>query len=170
MQRKVKGIHDIPTSLGRVKVGEKKGISKIRRLSISLGGVPDRRKGFFKQGEERITPPRVWAFSTQPKFRRYQKSIEKALLIERVEEPKTNVFEKMDNLVIMAELPEVKKEDIHWEVSSDIFTIRAQDRFSSRKYMKEMLLPFVVDEADVQTGYREGIFEISFHRKRRREK
>jgi HSP20 family molecular chaperone IbpA len=92
------------------------------------------------------------------------------LFIERVEEPKTNVFEKMDNLVIMAELPEVKKEDIHWEVSSDIFTIRAQDRFGSRKYFKEILLPFVVEEGDIQTGYREGIFELSFRRKRRREK
>jgi HSP20 family molecular chaperone IbpA len=66
----------------------------------------------------------------------------------------------------MAELPEVKKEDIHWEISGDIFTIRAQDRFSSRKYIKEMLLPFVVDEANIQTGYRDGIFEISFRRKR----
>jgi HSP20 family protein len=134
MERKVKGIHDITTSLYRAKA------------------IP--------------TPPRVWAFSTKPKFRRYQKSIEKTLLIERVEEPKTNVFEKMDNLVIMAELPEVEKEDIHWEVSSDIFTIRAQDKFSSRKYIKEMLLPFVVDEANIQTGYRDGIFEINFRRKR----
>ncbi len=170
MERKVKGIHDITTSLCRAKVGEKKGILQIRRLSLSPGVLPNRRKGFFKEGEEMITPPRVWAFSTKPKFRRYQKSIEKTLLIERVEEPKTNVFEKMDNLVIMVELPEMKKEDIHWEVSSDIFTIRAQDRFSSRKYMKEMLLPFVVDEANIQTGYRDSIFEISFHRKRRREK
>jgi HSP20 family molecular chaperone IbpA len=76
----------------------------------------------------------------------------------------------MDNLVIMAELPDVKKEDIHWEISGDIFTIRAQDRFSSRKYIKEMLLPFVVDEANIQTGYRDGIFEISFRRKRGRKK
>jgi HSP20 family molecular chaperone IbpA len=166
MERKVKGIHDITTSLCRAKAGEKKEILKIRRLSISLGGLPDRRKRFSKQGEEIITPPRVWAFSTRPKFRRYQKSIEKTLLIERVEEPKTNVFEKMDNLVIMAELPEVKKEDIHWEVSSDIFTLCAQDKFSSRKYVKEMLLPFVVDGVNIQTDYRDGIFEISFRRKR----
>ena len=170
MKRKVKGIHDITTSLYRAKVGDKKEILKIRRLSISLGGLPDRKKRFFNQGEEIITPPRVWAFSTRPKFKRYQKLIEKTLLIERVEEPKTNVFEKMNNLVIMAELPEVKKEDLHWEISGDIFTIRAQDRFSSRKYIKEMLLPFVVDEANIQTGYRDGIFEISFRRKREKKK
>jgi len=169
MKRKVKGIHDITTSLCRAKVGEKKEL-KIRRLSISLGGLPDRRKRFFKQGEEIITPPRVWAFSTKPKFRRYQKSIEKTFFIERVEEPKTNVFKKMDNLVIMAELPEMKKEDIHWEISGDIFTIRAQDKSGSRKYLKEILLPFVVEEGDIQTGYRDGIFEISFRRKRGRKK
>jgi len=170
MQRKIKGIHDITTSPYRAKVGEKKEILKIRRLSISLGGLPDRRKGFFKQGEEIITPPRVWSFSTKPKFRRFQKSIERTLFVERVEEPKTNVFEKMDNLVIMAELPEVKKEDIHWEISSDIFSIRAQDKFGSKKYMKEILLPFVVEGTSIQTCYRNGIFEISFRRKKGKKK
>jgi len=169
MDKRVKGIHDITTSLywtrgwGRKEGGEK------RKLFISLG-LLERRGGLFKKGEEGVTPAKVWAFSTKPKFRRYQKSIEKSFFIERVEEPKTDVFERMDNLVIMAELPEVKKEDIHWEVSSDIFTIRAQDKFSSRKYIKEMLLPFVVDEANIQTSYRDGIFEITFHRKRGREK
>ena len=134
MKRKVKGIHDITTSLCRAKAT--------------------------------ITPPRVWAFSTKPKFRRYQKSTEKTLLIERVEEPKTNVFEKMDNLVIMAELPEVKKEDIHWEINGDLFSIHAQDRFSPRMYMKEILLPFVVEKDSIETSYKNGIFEISFRRKK----
>ncbi|MEW6375298.1 MAG: Hsp20/alpha crystallin family protein [Thermodesulfobacteriota bacterium] len=137
MKRKVKGIHDITTSLQRPKI---------------------------------VTPPRVWSFSTKPKFRRFQKSIEKTLFVERVEEPKTNVFEKMDNLVIMAELPEMKKEDIQWEISSDIFSIRAQDKFGSKKYMKEILLPFVVDENNIQTSYRNGIFEISFRRKKEKKK
>jgi HSP20 family molecular chaperone IbpA len=166
MKRKVKGIHDITTSLYRARVGEKEEILKIRRLSISLGGLPDRRKRFFKQNEGSITPPRVWAFSTKPKFRRYQKSTEKTLLIERVEEPKTDVFKKMNNLVIMAELPEVKKEDIHWEINGDIFSIHAQDRFSPRMYMKEILLPFVVEKESIETSYRNGIFEISFRRKK----
>jgi HSP20 family molecular chaperone IbpA len=133
MKKKVKGIHDITTSLHPQKI---------------------------------ITPPKVWAFSTKPKFRRYQKSNGKTLFVERVKDPKTNVFEKTDNLVIMAELPDLKKEDIHWEISNDIFSIRSQDKFGSKKYMKEMLLPFVVEEDDIQTNYRNGIFEISFRRKK----
>jgi len=164
MKRKVKGIHDITTSLYRAKVGDKKEISKIRRLSISLGGLPDRKKRFFNQGGEIISPPRIWAFSTRPKFRRYQKSIEKTLSIERVEEPKTNVFEKMDNLVIMAELPEVKREDIHWEINGDVFSICARDRSGTKKYMKEILLPFVVQKESIKTGYTKGILEIVFSR------
>jgi len=134
MKRKVKGIHDIKTSLYRAKAI--------------------------------IAPPRVWAFSTKPKFRRYEKPIEKTFFIERIEEPKTDIFEKLDNLIIMAELPEVKKEDIHWEINSDIFSIRALNKFRSRKYMKEILLPFVAEEGNIQTRYRNGIFEISFFRKK----
>lgn len=138
MRRKVKGIHDISTSLYRAK-------------AIT-------------------TPPRVWSFSTKPKFKRYQEAIDTTLFIERVEEPKTDVFEKMDNLVIMAELPEVKKEDIHWEISSDIFSMWAQNKISSRNYMKEILLPFVVEEDNIQTRYRNGIFEVSFYRKKESKK
>jgi len=134
MKKKVKGIHDIATSLHY-----KKAI---------------------------ITPPRVWAFSTKPRFRRYEKQIHRTLFVERIEEPKTDVFKRMDNLVIMAELPEMKKEDIKWEINGDIFSIRAGSRFNSRKYSKEILLPFVVEEAHIKTDYRNGIFEICFRRKK----
>jgi len=134
MKKKVKGIHDITTSLY-----QKKTV---------------------------ITPPRVWAFSTKPRFRRYDKKIYKTLFVERIEEPKTDVFERMDNVVILAELPKMKKEDIQWEINGDIFSIRAQDRFGSRKYSKEVLLPFLVEEAHIKTGYRNGIFEICFRRKK----
>jgi HSP20 family molecular chaperone IbpA len=162
MKRKVKGIHDITTSLYRAKVGEE----KFRRHSIALGGISEVRKRIFEKREEIITPPKVWAFSTKPKFRRCQKSSERTLFIERVEEPKTDVFKKMNNLVIMAELPKVKKEDIHWEINGDIFSIRAQDRFSPRKYMKEILLPFVVEGDNIETSYKNSIFEISFRREK----
>jgi HSP20 family protein len=110
------------------------------------------------------TLPKVWSFSTKPKFRRYQRSIKKTLFIERVEDPKTDVLEKVDNLIVMAELPNVEKEDIHWETHGDIFSIFAQDRSRSKKYMKEVLLPFVVDEDNIKTRYRKGIFEIFLSR------
>ena len=170
MKKKVRGIHDITTPLDCKKVGKKKEILNVRRVFISSERLCDRRKRIFKQGGEIVSSPRVWTFSTKPKFKQYQKPTGKNLLIERVEEPKTNVLEKMGNLVIMAELPEVKKKDIHWEIDHDIFSIHAQDRFGSKKYMKEMLLPFVVEESNIQTGYREGIFEITFCRKREKKK
>jgi len=106
--------------------------------------------------------PKVWYFSAKPKVgRTYQRSIEKTLLIERVEEPRTDLLEKVDNLVIMAELPDVKKEDIHLEIEGDILSIFACDRSRSKKYMKEMLLPFIADEERIQTRYRDGIFEAT---------
>jgi len=162
MKKKVKGIHDITTSLYRARIPENREAPK------RLGR--DSKKRYFKKGEGTISAPRVWSFSTKPKFTRYQKSIERSLFVERIEEPKTNVFEKTDNLVIMVELPDVKKEDIHWEISNDIFSVRSQDKFGSKKYMKEMLLPFVAEEDDIQTDYRNGIFEISFRRKKGKRK
>lgn len=106
--------------------------------------------------------PKVWSFSAKPKAgRTYQRSIERTLLIERVEEPRTDLLEKVDNLVIMAQLPDVKKEDIHLEIEGDILSISARDRSRSKKYMKEMLLPFIVDEDRIQTKYRDGIFEMT---------
>jgi HSP20 family molecular chaperone IbpA len=138
MQKKLKGIHDITTSLHH-----KKAI---------------------------VIPPRVWAFSTKPRFRRYEKQVEKSLFVERIEEPKTDVLERMDNVAILAELPGMKKEDIQWEINGDIFSIHAHDRSGLRKYSKEILLPFLVEETHIKTEYRNGIFEICFRRKKRTQK
>ena len=166
MRRKIKGIHDITTSLYRARLPENRETPTAKKLTISLGSVRDSRKRNFKKGEESVSAPRVWSFSTKPKFTRYQKSIERSLFVERIEEPKTDVLKKMDNAVIMAQLPEVKREDIHWEISSDIFSICAQDKLRSKKYVKEVLLPFVVDEESIRMSYRDGIFEIILRRKK----
>jgi HSP20 family molecular chaperone IbpA len=161
MRRKIKGIHDVTTPLYRARIPENREAP--RRL------VRDSRKRNFKKGEGSISAPRIWSFSTKPKFTRYQKSIERSLLVERIEEPKTDVLKKMDNLVIMAQMPEVRREDVHWEINSDIFSICAQDKFRSKKYVREILLPFVVDEGSIRMSYKDGIFEIILRRKQEEE-
>ncbi len=121
-------------------------------------GIHDIVTPFHRQNATHV--PKVWSFSAKPGVgRTYRRSIERTLLIERVEEPITDLLQKVDNLVIMAQLPDVKKEDIHLEIEGDILSIFARDRSRSKKYMKEMLLPFVVDKNRVQTKYMDGIFE-----------
>ncbi len=164
--KRAKGIHDITTSLYNTKAERKRENVRIRKLSVPPRDPSSGRKRFGQRAQEIADSPRVWAFSTRPKFRRYQKPISKNLSIERVEEPKTDVFEKTDNLVIMAELTGVKNEDIHWEINGDIFTLYAQNKLTSRKYIKEILLPFVVEKVHIETSYRSGIFEICFRRKK----
>ena len=161
MRRKIKGIHDVTTPLYRARIPENREAPQ--RL------VRDSRKRNLKKGGGSISTPRVWSFSTKPKFTRYQKSIERSLLVERIEEPKTDVLKKMDNLVIMAQMPEVRREDVHWEINSDIFSICAQDKFRSKKYVREILLPFVVDEGSIRMSYKDGIFEIILRRKQEEE-
>lgn len=165
MRRKIKGIHDITTSLSRAGQPEERESPKAKKLTISLEALRDSRKRNFKKVEESISAPRVWSFSTKPKFTRYQKSIERSLFVERIEEPKTDVLKKMDNAVIMAQLPEVRREDIHCEIRGDIFSFCAQDKLCSKKYVKEVLLPFVVDEESIRKSYKDGILEVILRRK-----
>jgi HSP20 family molecular chaperone IbpA len=160
MKKRAKGIHDIVTPLYREKVWGKRRIINAGQSPLSSKSFPKRGNQFFEKRKGIATFPKVWSFSTEPKFRRYQRSIEKTLLIERVEDPKTDVLEKVDNLFVMAELPNVEKEEIQWEINGDIFSIFAQDRSRSSKYMKEILLPFVVDRDNIKTRFRNGIFEI----------
>jgi HSP20 family molecular chaperone IbpA len=167
MRRGIKGIHDITTSLYRARLPENRESPKVKRLTLSLGSAQDSRRRHFNKAGEVTSVPRVWSFSTKPEFTRCRKSIRRNLFVERIEEPKTDVLKKMDNAVIMVQLPEVKKEDIHWEVSSDIFSICAQNKLRSKKYVREILLPFAVDEESIRMRYREGIFEITLRRKQK---
>jgi HSP20 family molecular chaperone IbpA len=167
MQKRIKGIHDITTSLHRARIPENREAPKAKKLTISLGSVRDSRKRYFKKDKENINAPRVWAFSTKPRFRRYEKQVNRTLFVERIEEPKIDIFERMDNVVILAELPEMKKENIQWEINGDIFSFCAQDKLCSKKYVKEVLLPFIVDEETIRKSYKDGIFEVILQRKQK---
>ncbi len=157
MKKRVKGIHDISTSPHPRKETERSKILNSRDASLSLKG----------RHEEMIFRPRVWAFYTKPTLSGYEKRIKKRhFRVERVAEPQMDVFEEIENLVVLAQLPKMKKEDIHFEIDGDILSIRALDRFGPRRYEKEILLPFMVEQTHVQTSYRDGIFEIGFRRKR----
>jgi HSP20 family molecular chaperone IbpA len=167
MRKEIKGIHDIATPLSRSRLPENRESPKVKRLAFSPASARDSRKRRSRKVGEVTSVPRVWSFSTNPEFTRGRKSFRRNLFVERIEEPKTDVLKKMDNAVIMVQLPEVKKEDIHWEVSSDIFSICAQNKLRSKKYVRELLLPFAADEESIRMRYREGIFEITLRRKQK---
>jgi HSP20 family molecular chaperone IbpA len=167
MRRQIKGIHDIATPLSRARPPENRESPKVKRLTLSPGTVQKPRNSHFKNVGEVTSVPRVWSFATKPESTRGRKSIRRNLFVERIEEPKTDVLKKMDNAVIMVRLPEVAKEDIHWELNNDIFSICAQNKLRSKKYVRELLLPFAADEESIRMRCREGIFEITLRRKQK---
>jgi HSP20 family protein len=98
--------------------------------------------------------------------------------------PTVDVFEDGDALVLKAELPGVKKEEIDIEVAGDVITIsgkHAQEQdIGSRGYYRHerivaefrrsVALPMEVDAAAVTAHLEEGVLEVRAHRKARAEK
>jgi HSP20 family protein len=85
--------------------------------------------------------------------------------------PPVDVYEDASDLVIIADMPGFKKEDIRIRVSDSILTIKASREkveavgvtyWQQRplKIDKKIPLPFKVTEDDVKATYKEGILEL----------
>ncbi len=85
--------------------------------------------------------------------------------------PPVDVYEDGSDLVIIADMPGFKKEDIRIRVSESILTIKASREkveaagvtyWQQRplKIDKSIPLPFKVTEEDVKATYKEGILEL----------
>jgi len=78
---------------------------------------------------------------------------------QREHEPLIEVMEEDNNLIIVAELPGVKrKEDIDLTITERKVTIHVDTRLL--KYHKEVTLPSPVRPREAQAHYRNGILEI----------
>lgn len=162
--RRIKGIHDIVTTVHKPK---RKDNTEIDVGGAGLGGFGSADESIKKVN---LVCPRTWVFSTRPKFIRHQKPIEKSLLVEKVEEPVVNVFEEIKEVVVLAEMPGANKESINCKVKDDILFISAEakDQWGAKKYEKEILLPFVVSPGSLKTSYENQILEIKLNREEKR--
>jgi HSP20 family protein len=73
-------------------------------------------------------------------------------------EPLMDVMEEDDEIVIVAELPGVERDDIKLQATEESLTISV-DR-ERRKYRKELKLPKAVDPASSRASYKNGVLEI----------
>ncbi|MFX1319874.1 MAG: archaeal heat shock protein Hsp20 [Promethearchaeota archaeon] len=78
-------------------------------------------------------------------------------------EPLIDVMDQDDQLIIIAELPGVKRNEINIKVNDYSLTLQVDSK--DRKYAKDIDLPAPVDIDSVKTSYRNGILEI--HLKKR---
>lgn len=85
------------------------------------------------------------------------KKTPKGPVVEETREPIIDVFEGEDVVQIVAELPGVTEEEIHYEVHGDVVILSTRGK---RKYTKEILLKYPVEEGSGQASYRNGMFEL----------
>jgi HSP20 family protein len=84
-------------------------------------------------------------------------------VVEEVREPIVDVFDEVDRILVIAELPGVLEDEIKVEVAGDILSLAASGK--DRKYAKEILLPSKVKPDSVKTSYKNGILEIRLEKR-----
>jgi len=73
-------------------------------------------------------------------------------------EPLIDIIEEKEDVVIVAELPGVEKEDISLHATEDQLTISVDN--PNRRYHKEMPLPTKVDHRSARASYKNGVLEV----------
>lgn len=85
------------------------------------------------------------------------KKTPKGPVVEETREPIVDIFKEGDIVQIVAELPGVTEEEIHYEVHGDVVALSTSGK---RKYYKEILLKNPVEEGSGQASYKNGMFEL----------
>lgn len=73
-------------------------------------------------------------------------------------EPLVDIMEEDEDVVVVAELPGVGKDDINLKTTEDHLTISVET--PNRKYRKELALPARVDHKSAKVSYKNGVLEV----------
>jgi len=116
--------------------------------------------------EAKFHRPYVYGFSMsvgpdgKPVIREFGnvQSSQRGPRIREEREPLVDVMEEDKDVVILAELPGVEKNDITLHATEDHLTISVDT--AEQKYHKELTLPTLVDPESAQASYKNGVLEI----------
>jgi HSP20 family protein len=100
-------------------------------------------------------------------------------LMESSWSPAVDVFDSKDNIMVKADIPGLRKEDIDIAVHGDTLTIRGEKKeekeTKDKNYVKTerfygsfnraLTLPSEVDAGKVKASYKEGVLEITLPKK-----
>lgn len=73
-------------------------------------------------------------------------------------EPIVDVIDQRDEVVVVADLPGVEKEDIRLSAVGDLLTVSVDTE--RRKYHKEIRLPAKVEPETAKASYKNGVLEV----------
>jgi len=82
---------------------------------------------------------------------------ERGPIVAETREPLVDIFDEGEAILVVVELPGVSGEEIEVDLQGDILSLSTK---GERKYIKEMLLPHLVDPATLITSYKNGILEL----------
>jgi len=116
--------------------------------------------------EAKFRRPYVYGFSMsigpdgKPVIREFGnvQSSQRGPRIREEREPLVDVMEEDKDVVILAELPGVERDDINLHATEDHLTISVDT--AERKYHKELTLPAMVDPKSAQASYKNGVLEV----------
>ena len=80
--------------------------------------------------------------------------------VKEVREPLVEVSEEDDQIIIIAEMPGITKEDIEIKATSHSLILSANSKDISRNYHKEVELPAAIDSNIAKARYQNGLLEI----------
>jgi len=89
--------------------------------------------------------------------------------------PSCDIYETENEVVVKAELPEVKKEDVNVSIDNNILTIRGERKLSEEtkrenyhrversygEFSRSFTLPSFVDTGKVNAEYKDGILRVT---------
>ncbi len=77
-------------------------------------------------------------------------------------EPIVDVMEEKGEVVVVADIPGVEKEDIKLNAIEDMLTIDVDSK--RRKYHKEIRMPAKIDPESAKASYKNGVLEVRLKR------
>ena len=80
--------------------------------------------------------------------------------VRKTREPLVEVNEDQDQIIVIAEMPGVSKEDIELNATNRSITISTEKIVSGRSYFKEIDLPAAIDSDYAKARYTNGILEV----------
>lgn len=83
-------------------------------------------------------------------------------LISDKREPLIDIINNKDEIIVIAEIPGVNKEDIKLNINEDNLIISVNN---NRKYYKELNFEEKIDPNSIQTSYKNGVLQIKLKKK-----
>jgi HSP20 family protein len=84
-------------------------------------------------------------------------------VVQEEREPLIDVMEQDEDIIIVAELPGVTRDDLQVKVSD--YSVAIHVDTENRKYAKDLDLPVPVDPSSVKVHYSNGILEIQIQKR-----